>query len=852
MNTLVLIGLALVVAGLVLLAVRFAPRVRRQFAASAAQPRTVADLVRLREETGGTPKPPADTAAGRAVPAPAPSAPATPAPGVPAPAVPASAATSRVAVAARPAGHAPAAARPAPPAPRAAPLGAGSPAPDPDDPPAPPFVSPAPRPAPGRLRREREPADPPPVVLDGGDAPWQRGARMAAGLGGGQPWREPPPPPAVPLRIIRSTEPAPVHPAASAPSHVAEPAAQAPVRLVPDEPAAVPEQSKESPAVVAAAADPGDPAEPAPVRPAAQAPSGVVDVGDRPQRVVELAEHAARRGAEQAESPPEVSEVAVEPQPPAPAVGAEPAAVASEMPEREPERQAAAGVAVPEGREPVEPALAAPDVPPARTVGTEPAAAQERIEEAEPAAAYGVPDGSDPEWQAAAGVAVPDDREPMQLALAAPEVSPVQNVGAEPVASGIPGAPGSERQSAAASAVREGLEPVQPALAAPDVPPAQTVGAEPVASGIPGAPGPEPQAAAGSAVPEGLEPVEPAPAVPEASPARTVGGESAAASGPGAPEPEPQAPTGSAVPGSREPVESRSADLADGTRDAPPGQSPLPGGWDDVEAEDVPAGAVPDRFADEPTEAPEAQHEEAGPRRSRQTPDELAVEQAAADLALLRTFGFADPGLRPDTAPVVAMERPEEQGSPAAAGNAQPVRYRVVRRDGSVVGGATVTLLDDRGGDVAAGTADAEGRGEMLAPGPGGYVLVSTAAGHQPGAVAITVAGSATEADVLLARSASVSGSVQGEDGPIGGARVTLVQDGEAVDAVDTDADGAYRIGDIGAGEYGLSVAAAGCEPVATLLDVPEEADVRHDVELRSASPVADGDLVDDATSGLR
>jgi Carboxypeptidase regulatory-like domain len=243
--------------------------------------------------------------------------------------------------------------------------------------------------------------------------------------------------------------------------------------------------------------------------------------------------------------------------------------------------------------------------------------------------------------------------------------------------------------------------------------------------------------------------------------------------------------------------------------------------------------------------ARDAPGERAAGRRSRRTPDERAAEEAAADLALLRTFGFVDPGQRPDSAPVVAMAHREEK-PPTAPGKAQPVRYRVIRRDGSVVGGATVTLLDDRGGDVAAGTADAAGWGELMAPSSGGYVLVSTAAGHQPGAVAITVGNAATVADVLLARSASVFGTVRGEDGPIAGARVTLVQDGEAIDAVDTDACGAYRIGDVGGGEYGLSVAAAGCEPVATLLDVAEEADVRHDVELTPASPVADGDLVDD------
>jgi hypothetical protein len=55
-------------------------------------------------------------------------------------------------------------------------------------------------------------------------------------------------------------------------------------------------------------------------------------------------------------------------------------------------------------------------------------------------------------------------------------------------------------------------------------------------------------------------------------------------------------------------------------------------------------------------------------------------------------------------------------------------------------------------------------------------------------------------------------------------------------------------------------VAAAGCEPVASLIDVTEEADVRHDVDLIPASPVAESaddlstdDLsTDDVMSGQR
>jgi hypothetical protein len=80
-----------------------------------------------------------------------------------------------------------------------------------------------------------------------------------------------------------------------------------------------------------------------------------------------------------------------------------------------------------------------------------------------------------------------------------------------------------------------------------------------------------------------------------------------------------------------------------------------------------------------------------------------------------------------------------------------------------------------------------------------------------------------------------VSGTVYGEAGPIVGAHLTLVQDGEIVDTTVSDADGGYRIGELAAGEYGLSVTAAECEPAAALLQVPEQADLRHDVDLDPA-----------------
>jgi len=73
---------------------------------------------------------------------------------------------------------------------------------------------------------------------------------------------------------------------------------------------------------------------------------------------------------------------------------------------------------------------------------------------------------------------------------------------------------------------------------------------------------------------------------------------------------------------------------------------------------------------------------------------------------------------------------------------------------------------------------------------------------------------------------------VGGEDGPIAGARLALVQDGEIVDATESAADGTYRFTDLAAGEYGLSVAAHECEAVAFVLELADEADLRQDVEL--------------------
>jgi hypothetical protein len=242
-----------------------------------------------------------------------------------------------------------------------------------------------------------------------------------------------------------------------------------------------------------------------------------------------------------------------------------------------------------------------------------------------------------------------------------------------------------------------------------------------------------------------------------------------------------------------------------------------------------------------PTPHPEPEAEPMVRPVGKRTPEERAAEQAAADVALLRTFGFADSDARPDTAPVVAMVRPDAQeGAAADKGAAQPVRFHVVGRDGGPVAGAAVALLDDRGLEVAGATAGTDGRGEVLAPAAGVFALVATSRGHQPNVVAVTVAEEPVGVEALLARSAALVGSVEGEDGPISGARVALVQDGEVIEAATTDDEGAYRMEDIASGEYGLTVAAAGFVPVAAVVEVPDEAELRRDVVLEPASPTTE------------
>jgi Carboxypeptidase regulatory-like domain len=169
---------------------------------------------------------------------------------------------------------------------------------------------------------------------------------------------------------------------------------------------------------------------------------------------------------------------------------------------------------------------------------------------------------------------------------------------------------------------------------------------------------------------------------------------------------------------------------------------------------------------------------------------------------------------------------------PLAGGAPVPVRFRVTGRGGGPVAGAAVTLLNGQGATVTSAVADAAGGGRLVAPHPDAYVLVASAPGHQPGAIAVGADPGPVGIELVLARSASVAGVVRVDGEIVPNAQLTLVQDGEVVELVVTDAAGRFRITELSGGEYALAVTAEACPPAVVVLEVPEEEDLTYDVDL--------------------
>ncbi len=170
--------------------------------------------------------------------------------------------------------------------------------------------------------------------------------------------------------------------------------------------------------------------------------------------------------------------------------------------------------------------------------------------------------------------------------------------------------------------------------------------------------------------------------------------------------------------------------------------------------------------------------------------------------------------------------------SPHSAGI--PVCGTVQHPDGTVVPRAALTLIDVAGVQIGRGASGEDGRYALSTPGPGSYVLIAAAGGHQPQAVSVTVGERPVELDVVLGGAGRLAGTVLTADGsPVRDATVTLTNvHGEVVATTRSAREGGYVITELVAGEYTLAASAPAFRPAALPVSVQAARETRQDVEL--------------------
>ncbi|MEU9454659.1 MFS transporter [Streptomyces sp. NPDC048277] len=158
----------------------------------------------------------------------------------------------------------------------------------------------------------------------------------------------------------------------------------------------------------------------------------------------------------------------------------------------------------------------------------------------------------------------------------------------------------------------------------------------------------------------------------------------------------------------------------------------------------------------------------------------------------------------------------------------------VVRGAGSAlpVKDAMVIVTDVRGDLLATAATGEQGQfvfGELV---PGVVTVAVNAAGYRPRALPVEIgAAGVTRVEVDLDAGAQLQGVVRAPHGPLGDARVTLVDAaGNVVGTATTGVDGAYAFADLDGGDY--TVIATGYPPVATALNVTGAGVDGHDIEL--------------------
>jgi EmrB/QacA subfamily drug resistance transporter len=178
-----------------------------------------------------------------------------------------------------------------------------------------------------------------------------------------------------------------------------------------------------------------------------------------------------------------------------------------------------------------------------------------------------------------------------------------------------------------------------------------------------------------------------------------------------------------------------------------------------------------------------------------------------------------------ETAPIPQCRSPHA--------GALPVCGAVRHTDGTVVPRAALTLIDVAGAQTGRGASGEDGRFALSTPGPGAYVLIAAASGHQPQAVSVTIGDRPVELDIVLGGAGRLAGRVLTGGSPVPDATVTLTDArGEVVATTRSGPEGVYVVTELVAGEYTLAVGAPAFRPAALPVIVRASRETRQDVEL--------------------
>lgn len=195
------------------------------------------------------------------------------------------------------------------------------------------------------------------------------------------------------------------------------------------------------------------------------------------------------------------------------------------------------------------------------------------------------------------------------------------------------------------------------------------------------------------------------------------------------------------------------------------------------------------------------------------------------------------------------LSLPEYTHRPDTGGAHGSLAGRVDREDGRPVPGAALTLIDQRGHQVARATGTGDGGYTITAPGAGNYVLIVSAAGHRPTAVNVAVTQQPQHLDLTLAGLGELSGVVRSARGghPLAGATVTVTdRHGEVVASAASGSDGSYLCHGVVPGTYTLVAVAGHMRPTAATLTVPDSGLLRHDIELAPMAVLTGAARADD------